>query len=165
MSQIAAELLNEKTLTDDWVRHHSRTCMDIVEGLLYDTLRFAPGAAIGPLQSSFFTNVGPSSCKTYADTNLACPGMLSPPQAFLVKQICFVVHARISPKDLEMIQAKFCWELWLEDRQYGRGPLVAAGPVSSEMALSEPEKDTSSARVFDESSEIQAKAEFLGSMG
>src|SRR3989304_3224399 len=56
--------------------------MDIQHEPLYDTVTLAAGAQVTPLSTAFFTNVGPASGKTLAQTNLTQSRRLPAPEAF-----------------------------------------------------------------------------------
>lgn len=151
--QKVARLFNEEVLTQEWVERHSGSSYDIQEGRLYDTIHLAPGDSLQPVSSHFFSNIGPSSGKTYADTNMQVRNTLLATQAFLVKQICYFIRPDVSPEDLAAVESEFAWEFWLANCNYGRGPLSATGLIKA-------------AEITEERTpEVLAREEYLGSLG
>ena len=97
--------------------------MDVQHTPLYDTVTIAAGNALSPLTSALFTNVGASSGKTLALTNLTQSQKLAAPEAFSVFGFRFRYSENISLLDLYNILNAFCFEFWLGQKAYQRGPI------------------------------------------
>lgn len=97
--------------------------MDIQDTPLYDTVVLAAAAAITPLTSVLFTSVGPQSGKTLALTNMATPQKLNAPQAFAIFSFRFRYSENISLLDIYNVLNGFCYEFWMGDKNYQRGPI------------------------------------------
>ena len=100
--------------------------MDIQDTPLYDTVVLSntgPNNVISPLTSVLFTNVGPQSGKTYAQTNMAQPQKLNAPEAFAIFAFSFRYSENLSLVDLYNILNGFCFEFWLGQKAYQRGPI------------------------------------------
>jgi len=107
--------------------------MDVQHTPLYDTITIAAGSAVNSLTSALFTNVGASSNKTLAQTNLSQSQKLPAPEAFSI----FAFRTRWSEDillaDLLSILDGFTLEFSLGQKNYQRAPLwyfAAGGGVS-----------------------------------
>ncbi len=97
--------------------------MDIQDTPLYDSVTIAAGANLTFNSSVLFTNVGPQSGKTLALTNMSQPQKLNAPEAFAIFGFSFRYSENISLLDLYNILNGFCFEFWLGQKNYQRGPL------------------------------------------
>lgn len=97
--------------------------MDVQHTPLYDTVTIAAGSALSVLTSALFTNVGPSSGKTLALTNLTQSQKLAAPEAFSIYGVRFRYSENISLLDIYNIINGFCLEFFLGQKPYQRGPL------------------------------------------
>jgi len=103
--------------------------MDVQHTPLYDTVTIAAGANVTNQTASFFTNVGPASGKTLAQTNLRQASELPAPQAFSIFSFRLRWSEDILLADLLNILNGFCLTFTLGDKPYQRAPLwyFAAG--------------------------------------
>ena len=97
--------------------------MDIQDTPLYDSVTIAAGSNLTPIASVLFTNVGPQSGKTLALTNMAQPQKLNAPEAFAIFGFSFRYAENISLLDIYNILNGFCFEFFLGQKNYQRGPL------------------------------------------
>lgn len=97
--------------------------MDVQHTPLYDTVTIAAGSALSILTSAFFTNVGASSGKTLALTNLTQSQKLAAPEAFSIYGVRFRYSENISLLDIYNIINGFCFEFFLGQKPYQRGPI------------------------------------------
>lgn len=113
--QFILESFNSQTYVDNR--------MDIQDTPLYDTVVLAAAASITPLTSVLFTNVGPQSGKTQALTNMATPQKLNAPEAFAIFGFRFRYSENISLLDIYNVLNGFCFEFWMGQKNYQRGPI------------------------------------------
>ncbi len=113
--QFILESFNSQTYVDNR--------MDIQDTPLYDTVVLAAAASITPLTSVLFTNVGPQSGKTLALTNMATPQKLNAPEAFAIFSFRFRYSENLSILDLYNVLNGFCFEFWMGQKNYQRGPI------------------------------------------
>jgi hypothetical protein len=97
--------------------------MDIQDTPIYDTISQLAGAAVTQNTSTYFTSVGPASGKTYAQTNMTQPQKLSAPEAFSIFAFRYRYQENISLVDLYAILFNYCFEFWMGQKAYQRGPL------------------------------------------
>ena len=97
--------------------------MDIQDTPLYDSVSIPAGSNLTLNASFLFTNVGPQSGKTLALTNMSQPQKLNAPEAFAIFGFSFRYSENISLLDLYNILNGFCFEFWLGQKNYQRGPL------------------------------------------
>jgi hypothetical protein len=97
--------------------------MDIQDTPLYDTVVIPAGSNLTFNSSVLFTNVGPQSGKTLALTNMAQPQKLNAPEAFAIFSFGFRYSENLSLLDLYNILNGFCFEFWLGQKNYQRGPI------------------------------------------
>jgi hypothetical protein len=113
--QFILESFNSQTYVDNR--------MDIQDTPLYDTVTIAAGSPLTPLTSVLFTSVGPQSGKTLALTNMATPQKLNAPEAFAIFGFRFRYSENISLLDIYNILNGFCFEFWMGQKNYQRGPI------------------------------------------
>jgi hypothetical protein len=113
--QFILESFNSQTYVDNR--------MDIQDTPLYDTVVLAAAATISPLTSVLFTSVGPQSGKTLALTNMATPQKLNAPEAFAIFGFRFRYSENISLLDIYNVVNGFCFEFWMGQKNYQRGPI------------------------------------------
>ena len=103
--------------------------MDIQDTPLYDTFQYAAGTSFGTLQAQWFSAVGPGQGKTYAQTNLTQPQKLAAPEAFAIFGYSLRYQENISLLDIYNLLYNFCFEYWMGQKAYQRGPfwLYCAG--------------------------------------
>jgi hypothetical protein len=97
--------------------------MDIQHEPLYDTVTLAAGAQVTALSTAFFTNVGPASGKTLAQTNLTQSRRLPAPEAFSAFAIRLAWEENIVLADILAILWGFAFQLFLGQKAYNTGPL------------------------------------------
>lgn len=97
--------------------------MDVQHTPLYDTVTIAAGSSLSILTSALFTNVGPASGKTLALTNLTQSQKLAAPEAFSIFGFRFRYSENISLLDIYNIVNAFCYEFYLGQKVYQRGPI------------------------------------------
>lgn len=97
--------------------------MDVQHTPLYDTFVIAAAAALNSLTSALFTNVGPASGKTLAQTNLSQQQKLPAPEAFSIFGFRIRWSENILLADLLTILNGFCFEFYLGQKVYQRAPL------------------------------------------
>lgn len=97
--------------------------MDVQNTPLYDTVTIAAASSLSPLTSSLFTNVGPASNKTYAQTNMQQSRLLPSPQAFAIFGFRFRYSENLSLLDIYNIINGFAYEFWMGDKAYQRAPV------------------------------------------
>lgn len=97
--------------------------MDVQHTPLYDTITIAANASLSVLTSAFFTNVGAASGKTLALTNLTQSQKLAAPEAFSIFGFRLRYSENISLLDIYNILNGFCFEFYLGQKVYQRGPI------------------------------------------
>jgi len=103
--------------------------MDVQHTPLYDTVTTAAGATLSTLSSAFFTNVGPASSKTLAQTNMTQSQRLPAPEAFSIFGIRMRWSENILLADLLAIlgygstNTGFALSLTLGQKRYQLAPL------------------------------------------
>jgi hypothetical protein len=108
--------------------------MDVQHTPLYDTVTLAALAVLNVNSSSYFTSVGPASGKTLAQTNLTQSQKLAAPEAFSIFGFRFRYSENISILDIYNLINGFCFEFYLGQKPYQRGPLWyynAGGGISA----------------------------------
>lgn len=109
--------------------------MDVQHTPLYDTTTLAAAATVSPLTMNFFSQVGPQSGKTLAQTNMTQSQRLQAPEAFSIFGIRLRWSENILPADLYAILGNgstttgFALSLILGQKRYQLAPLwyFAAG--------------------------------------
>lgn len=97
--------------------------MDVQNTPLYDTVTIAASSSLSITTSALFTNVGPASNKTLALTNLLQSQKLPAPEAFSIFGFRFRYSENLSLLDVYNIVNGFCYEFWLGQKAYQRGPI------------------------------------------
>jgi hypothetical protein len=97
--------------------------MDVQHTPLYDTVSLNAGSSVTTLTTAFFTNVGASSSKTLALTNLTQSQKLAAPEAFSIFGFRFRYAENISLLDIYNLLDGFCFEFYLGQKVYQRGPI------------------------------------------
>jgi hypothetical protein len=97
--------------------------MDVQNTPIYDTVVNAAGTSMTPTNTAFFTNVGPASGKTLAQTNMQRGNTLIAPEAFSVFGFRYKWKENVLPADLYSILDNFCLEFYLGNKYYQRAPL------------------------------------------
>lgn len=103
--------------------------MDVQHTPLYDTVSWNAGDTVTELTAQWFTNVGPSSSKTKAKTNMSQSRRLPAPEAFSVFGIRIFWSPNVLLADLVNVMNNFAFEFYLGQKSYQLGPLwyFAAG--------------------------------------
>jgi len=103
--------------------------LDVQDTPVYDTITYAAAATITTLNSQFFVNVGSNSGKSFVQTNVTQPKVLTAPEAFSVFGIRLYWDSTILRADLDSILQGFCFEFYLMSKYYQRAPIwhFAAG--------------------------------------
>ena len=97
--------------------------VDVQHEPLYDTITLAAGAQVTELSTAFFTNVGPASGKTLAQTNLTQARRLLAPEAFSIFAIRLAWEENIVLADILAILWGFAFRFFLGRKDYNTGPL------------------------------------------
>lgn len=97
--------------------------MDVQHMQLYDTISIAAGGSVSPLSVNFFSNVGPQSGKTAAQTNLAQSRQLQTPQAFSIMSFRVGWAPNILLADLLTVLANFDFEFQIGQKLYQQAPI------------------------------------------
>ena len=97
--------------------------MDVQHTPIYDTVTIAAASAVNTITTSFFTNVGPASNKTLAQTNMTQQQRLPAPEAFSIFGLRLRWAENILLADLLTILNGFCLEFYLGQKYYQRAPL------------------------------------------
>lgn len=112
---------------------------DVQDGVLYDRVRFEPGATL-PIAIEYFLNPVGSPCpysgvrwKTYKHTNMHMHGQLPAPTEFLARSIMFAAHPSVAEADLQAISAEGEWEFRLMNKIMSRGPMLLNGPARASL--------------------------------
>lgn len=111
--------------------------MDVQHTPLYDTISLTAGTTVTDLNTAFFTNVGPSSNKTYAQTNMSQSRRLPAPEAFSIFGLRLRWKENILLADLYALLDNFCLEFYKGQKCYQRAPLwyfAAGGGVNAAVA-------------------------------
>lgn len=103
--------------------------MDVQHTPLYDTVSWNAGDTVNELTAQWFTNVGPSSGKNKAKTNMTQSRRLPAPEAFSVFGIRVYWRPNVLLADLIQVLDNFALEFYLGQKSYNLGPLwyYAAG--------------------------------------
>lgn len=96
--------------------------MDVQHTPLWDTVTFAAAATITQTTSAFFTNVGPASGKTAAQTNMSQQNRLPAPEAFSILGFRFRYSEAILRADLLGIVNGFAYNFVLGQKSYNLAP-------------------------------------------
>lgn len=97
--------------------------MDVQHTPLYDTVTLAAAGTISSLTTAFFTNVGPSSNKTVAQTNMTQQNRLAAPEAFSILSMRFRVGENILAADFTTIINGFALRFFLGQKIYNQAPI------------------------------------------
>ena len=97
--------------------------LDVVDGRLYDRIRFIPGERLPHRFHAFSDAIGISG-KTLADTNMQRSCTLPAPMAFFIRRIHFIVPRNTYLEDLRTLQAHG-WDLRIGQKSYGKGSLFS----------------------------------------
>lgn len=112
--------------------------MDVQHTPLYDTVTIAAGGSVSDLTTAFFTNVGPSSGKTYAQTNMSQSRRLPAPEAFSIFGFRLRWKENVLLADLYNLLDNFCLEFYKGQKVYQRAPLwyfSPGGGVAGQLAI------------------------------
>lgn len=94
--------------------------LDVQDTPVYDTITYAASGTINTTNSYFFTNVGPSSGKTTAQTNMSQTQKLDAPEAFSVFGIRLGWSEDILRSDLQTLLNSWDYTFWLGQKWYQR---------------------------------------------
>ena len=97
--------------------------MDVQHTPLYDTVTWNAGDTVTELTGQWFTNVGPSSSKTKAQTNMTQSRRLPAPEAFSVFGIRVFWSPNVLLEDLLNVMNNFALEFYLGQKSYQLAPL------------------------------------------
>lgn len=124
-ASLAAQLSPQQVMILDAFQSETyiQNRMDVQHEPLYDTVTLAPGATINETSSSLFTNVGPASGKTFAQTNMSQSRRLPAPEAFSIFSIRLRFSEDILLVDLVALMNGFAFEFYLGQKCYNRGPV------------------------------------------
>jgi len=102
--------------------------MDVQHTPIYDTIEIAAGSSVTELTTAFFTNVGPASNKTKAQTNMSQSRRLPAPEAFSIFGFRLRWREDILPADLFGILNNFVLQFYLGQKIYQEAPLWYFSP-------------------------------------
>lgn len=102
--------------------------MDVQHTPLYDTITLAAAAVVNETTSAFFTNVGPASGKTLAQTNMTQSQRLPAPEAFSIFGLRLRWSEDILNTDALTLINGMALEFWLGQKFYQRAPLWYFAP-------------------------------------
>ena len=94
--------------------------LDVQDTPVYDTVTYSPSGTVNKTSSFFFTNVGPQSGKTYAQTNMSQTQKLDAPEAFSVFAIRLGFSEDVLRSDLQTFLNSWDYEFWLGQKWYQR---------------------------------------------
>lgn len=97
--------------------------MDVQHTPLYDTITLAAATTVNELTTSLFTDVGPASGKTMAQTNMTQSRKLPAPEAFSIFGFRLRWAEDVLLADLLNVLNGFCLEFYLGQKVYQRAPL------------------------------------------
>lgn len=97
--------------------------LDIQHTPLYDTVTIAAGGSLSTLTSALFTNVGPSSSKTLAQTNMTQGNRLPAPEAFSIFSIRCRWSETVLLADAITLLNGFALQLVLGNKVYNLAPI------------------------------------------
>jgi hypothetical protein len=97
--------------------------VDVQDTPIYDTISIAAGGTVSQNTVSFFTNVGPGSGKTLAQTNMVTNGKLNAPEAFSIMSFRFRFSENVLPADAFAIMNGFALQFTIGIKPYQTGPL------------------------------------------
>jgi len=97
--------------------------MDVQHTPIYDTVTIAAGSTVNELTTAFFTNVGPASSKTKAQTNMSQSRRLPAPEAFSIFGFRLRWKENVLPADLYEVLDKFVLQFYLGQKVYQEAPL------------------------------------------
>lgn len=102
--------------------------MDVQHTPIYDTIEIAAAGTVNELTTAFFTNVGPSSGKTKAQTNMTQSRRLPAPEAFSIFGFRLRWKENIFIDDLYEILDNFVLQFYLGQKVYQEAPLWYFSP-------------------------------------
>jgi hypothetical protein len=106
-------------------------------GTLYDTEWLQAGVATKPC-INFYENVGSTSNKSYAETNMVISRRLPAPEAFSIDQ--FHLQVTYVSDSFKRLCDSYVAELWIGCKQFYRGPLplltnILQDPMKTDYAV------------------------------
>src|SRR5574342_1040646 len=116
--------------------------MDVQHTPMYDQFTIAAAGALSVLTSALFTNVGPASGKTLAQTNMTQQQRLPAPEAFSIFGFRLRWAEDVLLADLLTILNGFAFEFILGQKVYQRAPLWYFGAGGGPCAVT-PRTDAS----------------------
>lgn len=97
--------------------------MDVQHMQLYDTITIAAANPVNSNTVNFFSNVGPQSGKTVAQTNLAVPRQLRTPEAFSIMAFRLRWAENILYSDLQLVINNLDFEFQIGNKLYQQAPI------------------------------------------
>jgi hypothetical protein len=97
--------------------------MDVQHMQLYDSVVVAASATPTVSNTSFFSNVGPASNKTVADTNLSTNRLLTAPEAFSIMSFRIRWQEDILLADLIGVLKNYNFEFYIGKKIYQQAPI------------------------------------------
>ena|ERR1700679_2731759 len=94
--------------------------LDVQDTPVYDTVTYAPSGTVNKTSSFFFTNVGPQSGKTVAQTNMSQTQKLDAPEAFSVFAVRLGFSEDVMRPDVQTFLNSWDYEFWLGQKWYQR---------------------------------------------
>lgn len=101
--------------------------LDVQHMQLYDTITLAAGQTPTVANTSFFSNVGPASAKTVAQTNLTTNRILQAPEAFSIMAFRLRWQEDVLLSDLLGVLANYNFEFYIATKIYQQSPLWVFG--------------------------------------
>lgn len=97
--------------------------LDVQHTPIYDTVTIAAAGVLSSTTASFFSNVGPGSGKTVAQTNLGQNRRLTAPEAFSVFSYRLRIAENVLLADMLTVYNLFAFQFYLGQKYYQRGPV------------------------------------------
>lgn len=113
------QMISEAFNSETYVQNR----MDVQHTPLYDTITIAAEGTVSELTTALFTNVGPASNKTLADTNMTQSQKLPAPEAFSIFGIRIRIDENVLYADLLNLFEEMAFEFYLGQKVYQRAPL------------------------------------------
>ncbi len=134
----------------DFSTYLRRIAWSVVDGLLYDRIRFQPGQKLPNVIRLFQVPVGQlctytNVLKTFRHTNMYTAGQLSAPRQFFAQRVLFAVHPSANDADVSAVSELGVWEFQLMCKVFGRAPMLMHGPARAglrEVVAKFPKGDT-----------------------
>lgn len=115
--------------THDPFNTHSHM-YDVQHGALYDMIELPPGGTLRPQETFFSTPHG----KSLAQTNVYQSQRLDAPEQFRISRVVFTFGQSMADEDIYTIAEGAPWGLWLGQKKYLGGVIIALQTVKNVIA-------------------------------